>query len=239
MKSDLNLLSPQQSTLYREILAAPRPITAKDIAGKLGIFPHSVYRAVECLEKYGLVERINERPLRFLARSAEETVDKMFFAYRDWFIKNFSSGNKLEKVEDDLDISFIQGRDKWIECSTSDLQTAEKEYFLIVSGDEVPAEVILAQKRAMERGVEIRMIVQRLDGENREMLKNWRRLGTKIRFGPTIRTRVTLIDSKIVYLISYDPEDYKKALGVRIAYPPVASLMREMFYQRWKQSEKL
>jgi sugar-specific transcriptional regulator TrmB len=232
-----NLISPQTMEIYKALLRADKPTDAKTLGEMLGIFPNSIYRAIKELEGYGLIKKLSRRPIHFRARPTEGVVDEILFSYRDLLIKSFPSGKCERKVEDDFGVSFIQDRDKWLKSSMNDLQSAEKEYFSIVSGDEVPAEVILTNKRAVERGVEIRIIIQRYDTENREMMENWKRIGMKIRFCPTIKIRVTIIDARIVYLISYDPEDYKKALGVRIAYPPIASFMREMFCQRWKQSQ--
>ncbi|OGM61428.1 hypothetical protein A2955_02995 [Candidatus Woesebacteria bacterium RIFCSPLOWO2_01_FULL_37_19] len=240
MGLNFNLLSSQALRVYKTLLERGQPTTAKSLGGKLNIFPNSVYRAVKELEEHSLVEIINGRPLCFQARSADEAVDQLFFPYRERFLKYFSTDKKIRtSVEYDFGVSFIHSRNESIERSTEDLKSAKAEYFLIVSGDEVPAEVILTNKKAMGRGVDIRIIVQRFDEGNKEMIINWQRLGMGVRFSPTIETRVTIVDSKIVYLVSYDPKDYKKGVGVRFAYQPVASLMRDMFMQKWREAKRI
>lgn len=239
-RASLSPLSPQAAEVYRMLLATDEPTTAKSLGSKLSIFPNSVYRVVKDLEKHGLVERLSGRPVRFRARPAEKAVDGLFLPYREWFLESFSAG-KEDRVEerDDLGVSFIHNRDESIERSTEDQKSAKKEVLLIISGDEVPQETILVNKQAMERGVKIKIIAQRVDEENREMLENWQKMGMEIRYSPTIKTRITIIDGRIVYIVSYNPEDYKQGIGVRFNYPPVAHLLREMFMRRWRETKRI
>lgn len=238
--NDFRRLLPPQAVLVYKTLLKEKELTANELGERLNIFPNTVYRVVRSLEKFGMIEKINTRPLRFRAKQAEEVVDAMLLSHREWFLNFFDTGDKGKvKIKNDLGITFIKNRDEFVERSTQDQICAVKEVFLIISGDEVPSETILASKRAIERGVVIRVIAQRIDDDNREMLKNWEKIGMKVRYSPTIKTRITIIDLRIVYIVSYNPKDYKEGIGVRFNYPPVAAIMREMFMKKWKGAKAI
>jgi len=240
MISKYRLLSPQAAEVYKELLTINNQITAKALGERLNIFPNSIYRLIDELKNFGMVKILNGRPSRFQAFPVDVAVDKLFLQYQNWFFSNFPLKNEEHSVaNDDLGVSFIRSRDESVERSTQDQKSMKKELLLIVSGDEVPSETILVNKRAMERGVKIKIIVQRYNGGNREMIANWHRMGMEVRFSSTIKTRITIIDSKIVYLVSYDPRDNKKGIGVRFDYQPVAWLLQEIFMQKWKEAKRI
>jgi sugar-specific transcriptional regulator TrmB len=235
-----NSISPQSLKIYKLLVESSGYLTAKEIGKEIGIVPNSVYRAVNELEKHGLIERFGNRPVQIKAHKPTEVVDRLFIPYREWFLKNYSTErSQTVGIGDDLGVSFIKNRSDSIERSTKDQEYMKKELLLIVSGDEVPAETILVNKMAIERGVKIKIIVQRADKDNQEMLDNWKRLGMQVRYSTIIKTRLTIIDSRIAYIVSYDPTDKEKGLGVRFSYPPVAGLLREVFYQKWKESKRI
>ena len=240
MGKTLRLFSPQAAKTYKELLKTPGPATAQSLGYRLGIFPHSVYRAAQELEEHGLIERFNGRPVRFKAAVPTDVVDRLLLSYREWFLKTFSlKTQKQVDVRDDFGVSFIHSRDESIHRSTKDLQDAKKEYLLIISGNEIPPETMLAMKQTVQRGVVVKTIVQCVNKENQQMLKNWQKNGIAIRISQTILTRITIVDSEVVYLISYDPENYTISFGVRFHYPPIANLIRQMFIQKWKEAKPL
>lgn len=237
------MFSEQVIAVYRVLLGG-NELTAKDIGKELDVVANSVYRVVKTLTKLGFVEKLKGRPVRFRAKREADGLSSFFILQREWFLDAISVTGKVKrtfggKTRDVLNVSFVQSRKESIERSTLDIRNASEEVCLFVSGDEVPAETILEEKRAIERGVQVRVLVQKLDESNREMIMNWKRMGMQVRFYPSIGARVIIIDSKVVYIVSHDPKKIEEGVGVRFNYKPIALLMREIFGERWEKAEEL
>lgn len=223
---------PPQSTSIFKLLLSEGEITAADIGQRLHIWPHSVYRALKPLIDMGCVTKSTARPVKYIARPYEEAANLYLQRQRDWFLDNFFSSSNNSRTLVQPNISFIQTRQELMDKAALDQTHAQHELDLIVSGDEVPAETMLINKKLLELGKTIRIIVQRAD-TNIGMLQNWSRMGIQVRHYPSIKTRLIIIDSDIVFIASYDPLDNSQALGVRFAYPPLAQIMLNYFEKVW------
>lgn len=233
-------LSPQSQKIYR-VLFEKGDMDAREIGKALEIFPQAVYREGRRLQALGLVTETSRWPSRLRARSTAEALNFYLIKEREWFLEAFARGSKSDRRRqtDALGISFMQTRSESYERFTKDLATAQKTARLLVSGLEVPAEQILSYKQALERGVEIKLLVQQEGLKNKEMLNNWKKLGVALRSTEQIDARVLLIDEKIAYLLSYDVHKPREAVGVGFAYQPIVILLGELFENRWKTARKL
>lgn len=233
-------LSPQAQRIYR-LLLEKSVMDAGEVGKALGVFPQAVYREARQLQALGLVEETSRWPVRFRARSTMDGIHFYLQKEREWFFEAFGGGSKSDnrRQTDGLGISFIQTRQESYERFTKDLATAQKTARLLVSGLEVPAEQMLCYKQAVDRGVEIKILVQQEGLTKKEMLRNWQTLGVLVRSIQTIDVRILTIDERICYLLSYDPHKSHQAIGIRFAYPPIAFLLSELFQKRWKIANKV
>jgi len=226
-------LPPQSISIY-SLLGKHRRLTAKDIGNELHILPHAVYRATKPLEELGMVIKLETYPVCFEAQSTRETVDLLSLIIKEnleaLFPRNHS-GSDSHKL---LNLSFIKDRNDLLEKTSKDVQNAKRNIDFIVSGLEIPAESILAFKKASENRVAIRVIIQNRLEVNEGILKTWENMGVDIKYYPNMEARIFIIDNEIVYFTSYNPEEKDTALGVRFHYIPYAKLMNELFEQRWK-----
>lgn len=238
----LNPFSHQTESIYKLLLKNNNPLDAKSIGSKLSISAHTVYRAVKPLVGLGLVARLDVYPTQFAVTNFSNALDAYQLSVRENFLGKFFPqdviGNNREP-DSPLDISFIKDRQELLERSNQDMRLAKKEVNLIVSGLEVPAETILEYKQAVDRGVRIRTLVQRLDEVNKEMLQNWRKIGIDVRFFSLLEARIIIFDSEIVYLTSYNPDEQNEGIGMRFKYPPIARIMSQVFEERWGRSSEL
>ena len=234
------LVSPQGQEIYSALLKQ-KTLTATEIARKLHIHPQAVYRAIKPLVYSGLVVTTGTYPRTFKAVSAWEAGQIYAHTVHTLFLKQFSgvSQNSDNGLHVKSSISFIQNRQELLDMSLADLAKSQKSFDLIVSGFEVPAEFVLENKRAIDRGVSIRILTQESGLDNKEMLGNWQRLGIKVRTTPTIDVRLILTDRHIVYLTSYKPDDPQLAYGIRFDYPPIARLFDEIFAEKWSRARKI
>lgn len=234
----LKSISPQSTAVYN-LLIKHQALTAKQIGVRLNILPNAVYRSIKPLIRLGCVEEYGKHPVQFRIKPATQALESYLFTSRENFLQTFfpngfvSPKSQEEKLEF-LNVSFIRDRNELIERSIKDIKKAKYEVKHIVSGLEVPAETILAFKEASDRGVKLRFLVQKLDEINKEMLKNWKKLGIDVKYFPLLEARIIIIDSQVVYITSYNPKQQEEAVGVRFNYLPIVRLMNELFETRWR-----
>lgn len=239
MEGKIPFLKPQAVLVYKLLLQ--EPLTVRQIALKLKVFPHGLYRAIRQLEQYGLISHTEKHPAKYQATPFLESIEAFLIQLRHDLIENFAgfSGSKKEKpqaISEAPDISFIQGRNMSIARSTEDLKSSKDEVEMIVSGNEVPAETIFECKKAIERGVKIKFLVQENKESNKEMLNNWKRLGLIVKTVKQIGIRIFIYDSSIVYISSYQPNKKTEAFGVRFKYQPIAIIMKQIFEKYWQEA---
>jgi sugar-specific transcriptional regulator TrmB len=233
------LLPPQAANIYR-LLKKRKELSAKDIGERLGIVPNSVYRNMRQLIQLGFVEELRGRPVRYSAKSDNDALDAYTAVVRQSFQQIFSAQAPVHTSASNLlPLTFIHSKKERHELNYKDIARAKKSINLIASGLEVPAEMILSLKRAIDRGVRVRIIVQNWDEIKAHMFQSWQRIGVEVRYYPKIEARIHLFDSKIVYLVSYTTGDNKEGIGVRFAYAPCARLLDEVFEKRWKKAKVL
>lgn len=231
----------QAEKIYKLLLAKNKPLTAYQIAEKFNIFPNAVYRDIYKLEKYNLVQKSPTRPMRFNALQPKEGLETFLLSHRNWFSESFVGNSLTSNYQSDpsLDLSFIRDRNDSVYRSTQDLKQAKVQVLQIVSGLELPADTMLEIKNAIDRGVTIKIIVQTLSENNRELLENWKRLGVKLKSTKSISSRLILIDNHITYLMSYNPDQESENIGIRFNYRPITTLMQEIFEKRWQSAKMI
>ena len=232
----MKILSLQSGKIYKLLLKG-KIMTAKSIGEELNIFPNAVYRALEPLSEMGLVRQLAKYPREFEAKPPDEAADLYSAFLRQDFQHLFQKNINLNGQT--LGITFISKRKDLIEKTDRDLSVASKKLSLIVSGFEVPAETILGFKEAVNRGVQIKAIVQNLSEVTKELFNSWKKLGIKLRYFPNLVARIFVFDGKSVYFTSYNPERKEEAIGIRFDYEPIAKLMDDLFDSRWKASKPI
>ena len=237
LKKLLKPPSPQSVEIF-QMLQNSKAISAKEIGKKLKIFPNAVYRAVKQLQDLGFVEEIYSYPIKFQAKPASEALELYFSLMRQNFQSAFSGKYPLH-LHRLLPLTFLQTRDQLLAMTAKDTALAKSQVNLIASGVEVPAETILQNQRAVERGVKVRLIVQNLKEITAEKLENWRKAGVDVRYYPNIEARIFIFDRKVVYFTSYEPANKERAVGMRFDYAPYAQMMVELFDQRWRLSQQI
>ena len=234
----MNLKSPlsrQAKDIY-SLLLAKGPMSAAQIGEKLSIFPHAVYRSTKQLQALGCMSQTGKHPAYFEAAPLNESVEIFALLQKDWFLSTFMKDSSQDSnIQKDLNISFIDSREMLFEKALFDIQNAREEMDNLASGDELPAEIMLAQKNALERGVTIRTLFQKRSKDNESFIQARTKMGEQMRITEAVNTRIVIFDKRIVYIMSYDPSNYIKSNGIRFEYAPVGQLMYQVFMQYWER----
>ena len=224
-------LSPQARRIFRFLLNG-KTHTIHELSQQLNILPNTIYREIEKLNGLNLIEKGTSYPLQVSAKNYPSALQGYLLSQQAWFLQEFTSPGSTNS-QSECEITLIKSRPQLFELSNIDMDASQHEVDLIISGFESPTETMLANKRALDRGVLIKNLVQQDGFREKERYLNWKRLGIEIRMCKSIDARILIYDTKIVYLVSYDPYDNKKATGVRIVYQPIAEMMKVLFKQKW------
>jgi sugar-specific transcriptional regulator TrmB len=231
-------ITAQAKKIYNA-LYIDKPLTAVQISDKLNILPHAVYRSVKVLVEFGFVRRLGRYSTLFMKNDPAGPIDLYVHDFKTHLLKSFSSNEFNNATGPMTSIEFISNRPELIKETDIDLGRAQYDACFIVSGLEVPNETVLAFKKALDKGVHIRIIVQNLNEVKKKHLEYWQNMGIEVKHFASIEARIIIFDSKICYITSYDPKKKEEGTGARFSYPPVAIVMQSLFEQRWKKAKKL
>ncbi len=139
-------LSPQSQELYQILLGASYPLTAKELADKLHVFPASVYRLTEPLLEMGMITKSGEYPNKFTSKSVNEGLSLYLMQQNKWFSQQFFdviphtklAVSKEISQSQQIRLSFIQSRDELMNLSTEETIKTTKSIDMLRSGHDIP-----------------------------------------------------------------------------------------------------
>lgn len=235
-------ISHQSQDVYRALLSSEHPLSAKQLAAQLQIYPATLYRLTEPLISMGLITKTATYPYQFTAKPLDEGLSLFLLHQNEWFSQQFSHStqNKTKKRlqgSQEVRLSFIQSRDELMKCSAQEIANATQSIDLLRSGHELAPDVLLAVIEANKRNVTTRMLIQNYSSENAHQVSNWLKNGILVRKTPLRHVRLMLYDASVVYFMSYKHNDSIKDLGMKISYLPFATILSQLFEQWWTQAE--
>lgn len=231
-----NVVSGQAKNIYN-LLALEKSLTAAEIGDKLHILPNAVYRSAKQLINLGTVERNDDYPTRFQLQPTNSAVNWYLLTARKKFIQTFPANSPVAKSSDGPTITFIKDRQTLLKITDQDTAKAKRNINFIVSGLEVPDATILAYRKAKQKGLQIRALVQRRKETSKQKLEAWKDIGVDVKYIADMGIRLFIFDSQIIYFTSYDSKSRQRAFGIRFEYRPLAEIMDNLFEEKWEQTE--
>lgn len=224
------IMSPLAWRTYSLLLK--QPLSAKQISTKLKLPRTQVYVPLRELISLGIIVTSATYPKVYRSVAAKDSAPILTSALSESFTTSFGTS-----TQHGIAPSFIFTREQMMQNTTRDMARAKYSVEMIMSGHEVPAETNLRTLEALKRGVRVRMLMQKRDGQSRMRYANLKKMGMEIKITPQTDFRVMIVDNHIVYFCSYSETDYTKAVGVRFDYAPYAKLMLDMFEQKWHSGD--
>jgi sugar-specific transcriptional regulator TrmB len=183
----------------------------------------------------------------FSALPIDQGLSLFLLHQHDWFSRQFSQRNKTKLSKGtniipeskQIALSFIQSRDELMNLSSGEIDHAKHSIDLLRSGGEIPASVMLSLVEAKKRNVTTRMLIQDYSAANASQVDNWKQNGILVKKTTLRHVRLMLYDSSVVYFMSYRNEDSVKDLGMKITYPPFATILSQLFHEWWEKGEKV
>jgi len=235
-------LSKQEAEIYLT-LTKEGVLPAKEIASRMNILPHAVYRIIKKLEEKKLVAIITSSPLTFyvlpseLALSAYVKEKSLQLEKEAKEINTFLANKQSQSSSTKIDV--IAGKQEFFNASEALIKESKKEVLIVSIGEPSTSDLILANKRAIERGVIVRMIAHKYDKENQEFLKNLEKNGLEIRHFPDWGFHLQIVDGEKSLLAVNNPKNPRERITVKINSSGLSKALRDYFYSVWEKSLKI
>lgn len=235
-------LTSQESLVYLALMNSEE-LTIKDLSRKLNLLPQAVYRTVKNLENKKMVAVLALSPIKIQAFSPGLALPVL--------VKEKTM--KMEKIaaetvnqlvskiahSSDIQVNIIYGQNAIYAAAARMIEYTKKELLIISIGESIPPDLLLANKRATERGVEIKMIVYKNDSENRQILDNFKKNGYKIKYYPNWGFHMAIYDSREALLIVNNPQETQQRVAMQLSSAGLSTALRDYFYSIWKKASVL
>jgi len=234
--------SKQEAEIYLTLIKVG-VLPAKEIASRMNILPHAVYRIIKKLEKKKLVAIITSSPLTFyvlpseLALSSYVKEKSLQLEKEAKEINTFLANKQSQSPSTKIDV--IAGKQEFFNASEALIKECKKEVLIVSIGEPSTSDLILADKRAIERGVIVRMIAHKYDEENQEFLKNLEKNGLEIRHFPDWGFHLQIADGEKSLLAVNNPQNPGERITVKINSSGLSKALRDYFYSVWDKSVKI
>lgn len=234
-------LTLQEAAIYAYVLEK-KQTRVKDIASQLGIMIPAVHRTLRRLRERGFVgtyghplrvEGIN--PTICLGRFLEQREKRLRSTQKE--IEDLYS--RKSNAVSGSEIEYLENKAETLLAGIARANQTEKEELIISVGEPIPQDLYLAQTKALQRGVKIKLIVEKLNAENRELLNNWQRAGWEVRYHKDAPIHLAIFDGKIsILMLKRDPEG-KERIGITFFSESFSQVLRDYFYRLWEKSKSL
>jgi len=225
--------------------------TAKTIAKNSRVARPDIYRIMPTLEKLGLVERIISAPYKFKAISRQngisvlmkrriEETSKLQAATREMLkvVKNNNTRMALEENEPQF---ILVPEQVAIKSETKALENAQRRFDVVTSWRRFPRTFIITHNnervKALQRGVEIRVIVDKPDEEESvsDTIKHLEKHPTfKIKYllnAP--KALMSIYDKKEAWISTCTNPVLEECPTLRTTNPCLLSILQDYFEMVW------
>ncbi|MBU0976460.1 MAG: helix-turn-helix domain-containing protein [Patescibacteria group bacterium] len=211
-------------------------LTAKAISKELGVFPHTVYREIKKLEEKQLITLEETTPMQFSVLPLELALSSYLRA------KYLSTKHALDFIisqtrqgfgADYSRVNVLGGKSELFETSEKLINGAKKKVYIISIGEPSTKELILANRRAVERGVVVQFIAHRFDEKNQEFLENLQKNGLKVRHFPDWGFHLVVVDDKDTLLSINNEKEIDKRVTMLFRNRGFSKAMGSYFASVW------
>ncbi len=136
-------------------------------------------------------------------------------------------------------IKVIFGKEPTHLVSAKLISQLKNEGLFISIGEPIPQQLLLSIKRAVERGVKIKLIVHKYDETNKHIIENFKKNGIEVRHYPDWGFHLGVYDAKKLLLVVNNPQQTDERIGILMASPGLAKAMRDYFYFVWQEGVKV
>ncbi len=215
--------------------------TAKEICEKTKVPYGKIYVTLNELEKLGLISILPTMPKTYKAIEPKLALKIMLEKQKDKIeekIKNLEKLEEIKKIREpqiENEILVLKGREKYMQMMKSMIDRTKKEFLLIpgkLSKPSIP--VRIAFIRMLKHNKKLRMIIRKINKENKEFIEERVKLGAKIKKYTLEGLRLAIRDDEEVLLSIVDPKT-KDRISIYTTNKYFADSMKHLFNSLWKK----
>lgn len=218
-------------------LAKLKTATASEIGRDSNVPKNKVYEVLDIFKRKGIVQLLPSKPKRYdlvnFQQVLKERIDekKKHLENIDKNLNKLYENLNTNKTYEDT-FWIMEGIDAMVNKIVDTLGDIKEESIGFVDVWVVKPENLMAVKKAIKRGVKF-YFLGTIDKESKPMAKRYAKLGVKIRNYPIKGAGYSIFDSKYVQLrVTTD-----KLINLWIENPNLANIMRQHFFELWKQAK--
>jgi len=234
-------LSTKEAEVYIALLDNG-PLTVKGVAEIFNASPNALYRILKNLIQKGLIIASPTHPSIYRTISpaiafealAKKQISAMEISKNE-LIQRLLTKQKPDQTKIDL-IGTI--RDFFLAYAKL-AQKAKEEILIISIGEEVPEEVLLANRDCLERGIKIHFIIHKYDSSNKDLIRRWVRMGMEVRHYPDWGFHLIVIDKKVSLLAVNDPKNTSDRVSLQFNSEGLSKALGDYFQTTWEKASPI
>ena len=235
-------LTKQEAEIYKYLLKE-NMATAKTISEFLRIPVQAVYRSCHNLNRLGFLGEQKLRPVEFIVVPKKLSVpsyvksrEKKFESItREILLQQSQRKEKVNPTK----VTMVFGEKEMFESSIKAFTRAKGEILVVSIGQELPEELLLAQRNAVFRGVQSRMIAHKHDKTNTHILESFKKNGIEVRHFPDRGFHLVIVDGRYCLVAANNPKNTKERVGIEFYSEALSGAMRDYFYIVWGKSKPI
>lgn len=231
-------LSRDEARCYT-LLISKGSLKAGELANEMDIYPNAVYRIMERLENKGFIVALDTHPVTFQAIPPRVAIpayidmkEKALEELRNVSLTSFQE----EKTTSSTKVDIQTGKKQMFDTYVSLAKRAKKEICIISLGEAVPDDIKLANRDAIERGVQLKFISHIHTSTNRELLRSWVRMGMEVRHFQGGGFHLQVFDGKTSVLTANNPKNTSERTSMVIYNEGISTVLRDYFYSVWEKA---
>lgn len=231
-------LSLDEAKVYW-LLVSTGSLSAAEIGKQLGVLPNAVYRLTRKLLAKKFLVQLDGWPVKFQALPPEvaitaylEEKSRELSALKTESLQIFSKNSSKQ----DTKIRLYTGKNEMFAQYTELAKDAAEEILIYSLGETVPDEIKIANRDALERGINIKFLVQVHNDKNDSLLKSWLKMGLEVRHYPQSGFHLIVFDSKRTLLAVNNPANTNERTTIFFENENFSKAMRAYFLSLWAQA---
>lgn len=224
-----------------QVLVRDGSLSAQEIAIKIGVYPNAIYRLIRKLIVLKIAVKLDAYPAYFQAvplSAALETLTQSKITELDNLktLTKFDIGRHPFSPISPTDIKIISGQEAMMQNYVDLIKDAKSEILIISIGEQVPDEVRLADRDALQKGITIKFIIQKYDKNNKGIIDAWVKMGIEVRLYPESGYHLMIADGNRCILSSSNIQNTEERNSVIINGAGLSRAMRNYFYSIWDKT---
>jgi len=249
-QNQLNLLreaglNSYESRCYLSLIVYKK-LNARECSKISGVPPTKTHETLRMLEDKGLITSTDDKPRLFQVVSIEKGLKNYLLRKENIIanlrselknsLKNIKTIEEHEPVREKILVTAEKQRQH--ELALNMTKNSIRELLIISRGEVLPYKLLLESKRAMKRGVRIKYIITKIEG-NEELIEDLKKFGYNLRFSSIGEIFMAIRDRTESLLIVKNPANVEDRVCISITDKNLSKFHANYFDFVWEKAKKI